>query len=491
MDGSAATNLPELSVSELAGAVKRTMETTFDRVRVRGELGRVTIAKSGHLYADLKDANASISLVMWRGPVSSLRFRPEEGLEIIAEGKLTTFPQKSQYQLIADRMEPAGAGALMALLEERKRRLAQEGLFDAAAKRPLPFLPEIIGVVTSPSGAVIRDILHRLEERFPRRVLLWPVLVQGDKAAEQIAGAIAGFNALPVDGRVPRPDLLIVARGGGSIEDLWCFNEEIVVRAAAASTIPLISAVGHETDVTLIDFAADRRAPTPTAAAEIAVPVRLELLERVAAGAARLAGALGRGLDRRSMEARGLGARLPRPELLLGGPRQRFDHVGDRLRLALLANARMAQAGLDRCAGRLRPQALIQDLARRRNRLDELFGRLGQIQAQNDLLRARSLRQSAARLQPSLERALLGHARALSGHSRMLETLSHRSVLARGYALVMRPGGEIVRAAAAIHAGEALDLAFADGIIPVSVGAGSSAPKKRKGGGGQEQGSLF
>ena len=348
MDGSATTNLPELSVSELAGAVKRTMETTFDRVRVRGELGRVTLAKSGHLYADLKDANASISLVMWRGPVSALRFRPEEGLEIIAEGKLTTFPQKSQYQLIADRMEPAGAGALMALLEERKRRLAQEGLFDAAAKRPLPFLPEIIGVVTSPSGAVIRDILHRLAERFPRRVLLWPVLVQGDKAAEQIARAIAGFNALAVDGPVPRPDLLIVARGGGSIEDLWCFNEEIVVRAAAASTIPLISAVGHETDVTLIDFAADRRAPTPSAAAEIAVPVRLELLERVEAARGRLVGALARGLDRRRMEARGVSARLPRPEALLSAPRQRFDHFGDRLRLALLANTRIAHSGLDR-----------------------------------------------------------------------------------------------------------------------------------------------
>lgn len=491
MDGTSTTNLPELSVSELAGAVKRTMETTFDRVRVRGELGRVTIAKSGHLYADLKDANASISLVMWRGPASNLRFRPEEGLEIIAEGKLTTFPQKSQYQLIADRMEPAGAGALMALLEERKRRLAGEGLFDAAAKRPLPFLPEIIGVVTSPSGAVIRDILHRLEERFPRRVLLWPVLVQGDKAAEQIARAIAGFNALPIGGPVPRPDLLIVARGGGSIEDLWCFNEEIVVRAAAASTIPLISAVGHETDVTLIDFAADRRAPTPTAAAEIAVPVRLELLERVEASGARLAGALGRGLDRRWMEARGLSARLPRPEALLSGPRQRFDHFGDRLRLALLANTRLAQAGLDRCAGRLRPQALIQDLVRRRGRLEEVFGRLKQIEAHNHLQRARSVRQTAARLQPSVERALVGHARALAGQSRMLETLSHRSVLARGYALVMRADGEIVRAAAGLHAGEALDLAFADGIIPVMVSAGGSAPKKRKRGGGQEQGSLF
>lgn len=491
MDGSSTTNLPELSVSELAGAVKRTMETTFDRVRVRGELGRVTIAKSGHLYADLKDANASISLVMWRGAASSLRFRPEEGLEIVAEGRLTTFPQKSQYQLIADRMEPAGAGALMALLEERKRRLAAEGLFDATAKRPLPFLPAVIGVVTSPSGAVIRDILHRLEERFPCRVLLWPVLVQGEKAAEQISAAIAGFNALGPGAAVPRPDLLIVARGGGSIEDLWCFNEEIVVRAAAASQIPLVSAVGHETDVTLIDFAADRRAPTPSAAAEIAVPVRLELLERIETAQARLAGAIARALDRRRLEARALGARLPRLEGLLGSARQRFDRFGDRLQLGLLANTRFAQAGLDRCAARLRPEALIQDVQRRRGRIHEVFARLALLQRQNRLLRVKAVQQSSARLGPAMHRAMQGHARALNGAARMLETLSHQGVLARGYALVLRADGGVVRASAGLAAGDGLDLRFADGNVPVIVGAGGFTPRKRMKGGAQQQGSLF
>ncbi|MGH6950996.1 MAG: exodeoxyribonuclease VII large subunit, partial [Vitreimonas sp.] len=257
----AASNVPELSVSELAQAVRRTMETNFDRVRVRGELGRVLIAKSGHLYVDLKDADASIATVMWRSNVQMLGFKPEEGLEVVAEGRLSTFPNRSQYQLIAERMAPAGVGALLAQLEKLKAKLAAEGLFAPQRKKPIPYLPRTIGVVTSPTGAVIRDILHRLRERFPRRVILWPVLVQGPEAAQQVARAIRGFNALTGPNR---PDVLIVARGGGSIEDLWAFNEEVVVRAAAASEIPLISAVGHETDTTLIDFAADLRAPTPT-----------------------------------------------------------------------------------------------------------------------------------------------------------------------------------------------------------------------------------
>jgi exodeoxyribonuclease VII large subunit len=295
------SNLPELSVSELSQAVKRTMETTFDRVRVRGELGRVTVAKSGHFYADLKDANAVLSVVMWKGSLSQLKFRPEEGLEVIAEGRLSTFPGKSSYQLIADRMEPAGVGALLAQLERLKAKLAAEGLFAESRKKPIPFLPRTIGVVTSPTGAVIRDILHRLSERFPRRVILWPVLVQGEHAAGQVAAAIQGFNALTGD---LRPDVLIVARGGGSIEDLWAFNEEIVVRAAAESVIPLISAVGHETDTTLIDFASDLRAPTPTGAAEKAVPVRAELIARVETLGGRLGGGLARGVELRRSQFR-------------------------------------------------------------------------------------------------------------------------------------------------------------------------------------------
>ncbi|MEQ1889789.1 MAG: exodeoxyribonuclease VII large subunit, partial [Alphaproteobacteria bacterium] len=275
------TNLPELSVSELSAALKRLVEGEFGFVRVRGEISGFTRAASGHCYLTLKDDRSVIDAVMWKGTASSLRFKPEDGMEVVCSGKLTTYPARSKYQLVVEAMAPAGVGALLAQLEERRKKLAAEGLFDAARKRPLPYLPEVIGLVTSPTGAVIRDILHRLADRFPRHVLLWPVLVQGELAARQIAAAIEGFNRLTPGGAAPRPDVLIVARGGGSIEDLWAFNEEIVVRAAAASKIPLISAVGHETDTTLIDYASDLRAPTPTAAAEMAVPVRGELRVQV------------------------------------------------------------------------------------------------------------------------------------------------------------------------------------------------------------------
>ena len=491
MDGAHPQNLPEFSVSELAGAVKRTMETSFERVRVRGELGRVTLAKSGHLYADLKDANASISLVMWRGGVSGLSFRPEEGLEVVAEGRLSTFPSKSQYQLIADVLEPAGAGALMALLEERKRKLAQEGLFDGARKKPLPFLPTVIGVVTSPSGAVIRDILHRLNDRFPRRVLVWPVLVQGEQAAAQIARAIRGFNALDGRGGAPRPDVLIVARGGGSIEDLWAFNEEVVVRAAAASDIPLISAVGHETDVTLIDFAADRRAPTPTAAAEMAVPVRLELLERVEGGGGRLKAGLLRGVERRALLLRGAAARLPRTENLLGLARQRFDRSAERLELALSANARAAEAGLARQGARLRPQALQLDLERRARLLHDLAARLQRLTGQQLQQRTRKAAELAARFAPQGARAVAADGARLAQTVRMLESLSHRGVLARGYALVRAGDGAVVRRAGELSVGQGLELELADGSVGVVVAPGGAGGKKRDRGSKIGQGSLF
>ncbi|HXI88081.1 MAG TPA: exodeoxyribonuclease VII large subunit, partial [Parvularculaceae bacterium] len=287
-------NVHEYTVSELAGAVKRSIEEEFGFVRVRGEVGRVTRAGSGHIYLDLKDDRAVLSSVIWKGSAARIPIHPEQGMEVVATGRMTTFPGQSRYQLVIDSLEPAGVGALMALFEERKKKLAAEGLFAPEHKKKLPYIPEVIGVVTSPSGAVIRDILHRLRERFPRHVIVWPTLVQGKGAEMQIAAAIEGFNALPEGGAVPRPDVLIVARGGGSLEDLWCFNEEIVARAAAASAIPLISAVGHETDTTLIDFVADLRAPTPTAAAELAVPVRSELLSELLAKHRRMAGAAAR-----------------------------------------------------------------------------------------------------------------------------------------------------------------------------------------------------
>src|ERR1043165_2548045 len=282
-------NAPEYTVSELSSSLKRTVEDAYGHVRVRGEIsGFRGPHSSGHCYFALKDEGAKIEAVIWKFAHARMRFKPQEGLEVIATGKLTTFAGSSKYQIVIEALEPAGVGALMALLEERKRKLTAEGLFDEARKQLLPYLPEVIGVVTSPTGAVIRDILHRLADRFPRHVIVWPVKVQGDGSAEQVAAAIRGFNALPQTGRIRRPDLLIVARGGGSLEDLWSFNEEIVVRAAADSLIPLISAVGHETDVTLIDFASDRRAPTPTAAAEIAVPVRSELIGQVETCTGRL-----------------------------------------------------------------------------------------------------------------------------------------------------------------------------------------------------------
>jgi len=464
-------NLPELSVSELAQAVKRTMETTFDRVRVRGELGRVLIAKSGHLYVDLKDENATISTVMWKTNVQGLSFRPEEGLEVVAEGRLSTYPGRSQYQLIAERMAPAGVGALLAQLEKLKQKLAGEGLFAPERKKAIPYLPAVIGVVTSPTGAVIRDILHRLGERFPRKVLLWPVLVQGPEAAGQVARGIEGVNKL--EGRL-RPDVLIVARGGGSIEDLWAFNEEIVVRAAAASAIPLISAVGHETDTTLVDFASDKRAPTPTAAAEMAVPVRADLIQRATTLEGRLKNGLIRGLDKRRTELRAASGRLPRLETLFQIPQQRFDRASERLAASLVANTRAAQSKLDRIAARLRAEALAQDIMRRRKKLMHC----------------------AARIAPAMQRNLVTHRKHLDASARMLESLSHKSVLARGFVMVHREDGVLVRAAKELSPGDAVELTFADEtqravIDPARAPAAEPAKPRAKAKPGGDQGDLF
>ncbi|HEY0439644.1 MAG TPA: exodeoxyribonuclease VII large subunit, partial [Xanthobacteraceae bacterium] len=304
-------NVLEVTVSELSASLKRTLEEAYGYVRVRGELGKVSYHSNGYVYFDLKDDKSCISGVVWRTAAARIKVKLEAGLEVVVTGRITTYAGRSQYQIIVETVEPAGLGALMALLEERKRKLHAEGLFDAARKQLLPFLPNIIGVVTSPTGAVIRDILHRLEDRFPRRVLVWPVKVQGEGSAEQVAGAIRGFNALTAGGRIPRPDLIIVARGGGSLEDLWSFNDEIVVRAAADSMIPLISAVGHETDVTLIDYAADKRAPTPTAAAEMAVPVRSELIAEVSDFARRSFACWLQRMERRRAELRALARTLP------------------------------------------------------------------------------------------------------------------------------------------------------------------------------------
>src|SRR6186997_3611994 len=370
-------NVAEFTVSELSAALKRTVEDTYGYVRVRGEIsGYKGPHSSGHVYFALKDQSAKIDGVIWKGVFGRMRVKPEDGMEVIVTGKLTTYPNRSSYQIIVETLEPAGLGALMALLEERKRKLAAEGLFDEARKQLLPFLPEVIGVITSPTGAVIRDILHRLADRFPRHVIVWPVKVQGDGSAEQVAAAIRGFNALDPLGRIRRPDLLIVARGGGSLEDLWSFNEEIVVRAAAESMIPLISAVGHETDITLIDFAADKRAPTPTAAAEMAVPVRAELFVEVDSFARRSHASWQRGQEGRRTELRAAARALPRAEELLAIPRQRLDACAERLPRALRANAQIHHTQYSRIAGRLAPQLLRGTVERRRLRLDACTQRL-------------------------------------------------------------------------------------------------------------------
>jgi len=436
-------NLPELTVSELSAALKRTIEDAYGYVRVRGELGKVSYHGNGHVYFDLKDERACIAGVIWRSTAQRIRLKLEAGLEVVITGRLTTYPGRSQYQIVVDTLEPAGLGALMALLEERKKRLAAEGLFDEARKQLLPHLPAVIGVVTSPSGAVIRDILHRLADRFPRRVLVWPVKVQGEGSALEVAAAINGFNALPERGKLPRPDLLIVARGGGSLEDLWSFNEEIVVRAAAASLIPLIAAVGHETDVTLIDFAADRRAPTPTAAAEMAVPVRGELMIDVANLRRRALASWRRNQEARRSALQSAARALPDAEEVLALPRQRLDHAAERLARALRANAHVHRVGFSRIGGRLSAHLLRTQVERRRERLATLAARAGR--AIDNLLDTRWAR---------CER-----------DAQLLAAFSYRSVLARGFALVRDKARRPLRTAAAVTTGVPIEIEFSDGRV--------------------------
>ena len=461
-------NTPEYSVSEIAGALKRTVETAFGQVRVRGELSGFRRQSSGHWYGSLKDDRALIDLAMWRGPAAALSFRPEDGLEVIVTGKLTTYPGRSKYQLIVERMEPAGVGALLAQIEARRLKLQAEGLFDPARKKPLPWLPDVIGVITSPTGAVIRDILHRLSDRFPRRVMVWPVAVQGEGSAAQVANAIAGFNAIAPGGPIPRPDLIIVARGGGSIEDLAAFNEENVVRAAAASRIPLISAVGHETDTTLIDYASDWRAPTPTAAAERAVPVRAELSATLAMLAGRLDDAVVRGWKLRRERSTGLARRLPQPRNLIGLAAQRVDDLAERLPNAL--NARAAQVALrvGNAASRLRPALLTARLERSSERLAGATARLAPALARPLAADAQKLARVAGALRPWLIEARLAQVSArLEQAGRMLASLGPEQVLARGYALVIDAQGHVVASAGTAAANPRLTIRFADGETPV------------------------
>lgn len=412
------SNIPEFTVSEISQKLKRVVEDQFGYVRVRGELSRITLAKSGHLYTNLKDENAVLDAVCWKGTVAGLSIRPEEGMEVICAGRLTTYPGNSRYQLVIESMELAGQGALLKMLEDRRKKLAAEGLFDAARKKPIPFLPDVVGVITSPTGAVIRDILHRLADRFPRHVLLWPVQVQGEGAAAQITAAINSFNALP-ENSPHRPDVIIVARGGGSLEDLMAFNEESVVRAAANSRIPLISAVGHETDTTLIDFAADIRAPTPTAAAEMAVPVRAQLLAQILDDEKRLIGSMGKRFDWLATHLKSLSRGLGDPRHLLETATQRLDHAGHRLEASLLNGVEKRFARLRELAAGLSPQPILR-------RIDDRL-------------------------------------RFIEQMGQHLNSLSFKNVLARGYALVQDEKGTVISKAAQATKGQKIKIQFSDG----------------------------
>ena len=429
-------NAPDMTVSQLSAAIKRTVEDGFARVRVRGELSGAKRAASGHFYAGLKDDNALIDMVMWKGQAARLAFRPEDGIEVIATGKLTTYPGRSKYQLVVESLEVAGEGALMLLFEKLKARLGAEGLFDRTRKQRLPYLPRTIGVVTSPTGAVIRDILHRLADRCPTRVIVWPVLVQGEGAAAQVARAIRGFDGLAPGGPVPRPDLVIVARGGGSIEDLWAFNEEIVVRAIADCRIPTISAVGHETDVTLADYAADVRAPTPTAAAEMAVPVRAELMSQLATWNGRVIGAANRHQRLAGERLTALARHLPKREALYAPQRQRLDDAGERLDRSQRHRLTMISERLAARGAALRPALLARRWDRDRAQLD--------------------------------------------GLGRLLTSLDPRALLSRGYTMVRDGGGAIVTSAGKAKDAGHLRLQFADGEVPVHVSSSDAPPPAPK-----------
>lgn len=435
---------PEYTVSELSHKLKRVVEDEFSYVRVRGEISKVTVAKSGHLYTAMKDADAVLDAVCWKGTVARLGVKPEEGMEVVCTGRLTTYPGRSNYQLIIETMELAGQGALLKMLEERRKKLAAEGLFDATRKKPIPFLPELIGVITSPTGAVIRDIMHRLDERFPRHVLLWPVMVQGQTAAAQVIAAIKGFNSLSAP---HRPDLLIVARGGGSLEDLMPFNDEALVRAVAASVIPVISAVGHETDTTLIDYASDLRAPTPTAAAEKAVPVRTELLAQVIDNERRMISGTQRFLQHHRTNLQGLGRGLGDPKRLLESSMQRLDHLSSKLDLGLKNWLQRRNATLNELSAKLSPQNLgrqIKDMQRIVSSMDERL-----TQTKRKILHERNV--------------------TLKNLSDMLESLSFKRVLDRGYAVIRDSKGEILTSAKNLASGQGIKIQLKDGETAATI----------------------
>jgi exodeoxyribonuclease VII large subunit len=465
-------NAQPYSVSELAFALKRTLEDAYGFVRVRAELSKVTRHASGHVYLSLKDDKACIDGVVWKGQVRGLQCQPQQGMEVIVTGRITTYPASSKYQIVIETMEPAGVGALLAQLEKLKAKLAEEGLFEQARKRRLPTMPAVVGVITSPTGAVIRDILHRIRDRWPCHVMVWPVVVQGDAAAAQVCNAIKGFNAMEPGGAMPRPDIIIVARGGGSVEDLWPFNDETLARTAAASAIPLISAVGHEADTTLIDFVSDRRAPTPTAAAEMATPVLSELKGAVADYQQRLARSSGRLLEDRRNRLQAAARGLPRPQEILGLASQRFDLAAGRLGAALEKNRAAHQHDLTRWAARLNPAVL-----------ERRFDVCGQ--------RTEAL---GLRLKPAALRRLERADDRLKALDRMRATLNPRRPPKPGFVLVERADGSIAMTGGELQPGEAVRLMFPDAPREAVIDGARTpqpAPKSKPATAKADQGSLF
>jgi len=491
-DRRAGGNIPAYSVGELSAALRRAVEDNFGWVRVRGEVSGFKQAASGHLYFSLKDDKAVLDAVCWRGTAERLGLQPEDGLEVIASGKLTTYSQRSRYQIVIDSVEVAGEGALLKLLEERRKKLLAEGLFDDARKRDLPYLPAVIGVVTSPTGAVIRDIQHRISERFPRRMLVWPVLVQGEKAAPEIAAAIRGFNALKPGDTVPRPDILIVARGGGSLEDLWAFNEEEVVRATAESDIPLISAIGHETDITLIDLAADRRAPTPTAAAEMAVPVRMDLIDNLMGQERRLVSAMARLFVERRKYLTGLRRGLPDTASLLGVAAQRLDDWSERLVNSASTTLRTRTDDVAKLGYRMpRPRETLAEKQRELARAAaSLQPRALELHIKENLRQNGALGERAAR---ALHQRIVRETDRVAALDRLLDSFSYERVLERGFVLVRDAKAQPVTSAGILKSGMELALRFHDGEA-TAVAAGKTRASKRRsrpGKGDGEQGSLL
>ncbi|MGJ8529786.1 exodeoxyribonuclease VII large subunit [Maritalea sp.] len=472
------SNAHEFTVTEISQSLKKTVEDKYGHVRVRGEIGGYRGPHaSGHAYFGLKDDKAKIDAVIWRGVFSKLAIKPEEGMEVIATGKLTTFPGSSKYQIVIQHIEPAGAGALMALLEQRRKQLAAEGLFDAERKKELPYLPQTIGVITSPTGAVIRDILHRLDDRFPTHVIVWPVRVQGDTCGAEVANAIDGFNAMTPDGPIKRPDLLIVARGGGSIEDLWGFNDEIVVRAAANSQIPLISAVGHETDITLIDYASDKRAPTPTGAAEMAVPVKAELVNYVEDLGSRTRNAQLRTLSNFKDRMRAVAAAMPKAQELTATARQRQDMATLRLGNALVQFVQQKRSKLGVLAPRVSANAIEQKHKNLHDRLNTLSARLDQGLKQPTSRARLRLEPLAKSMTPAFQRLLDKREAVLQTQTKLLNSLSYKGVLSRGYAMVLDSEGQVSRSATALEKGDGVTLRFNDGDVGATI---SDAPPAAK-----------